>query len=257
MQPEASVDPVRQRNRLVVAVVALTVLVLAAEAVVWYPTTLQPNVVMKDISVVRTASCVPIEGSWGNEYAYSFTLANAGSADGYASVQFILDGVGLGFQSFKVPMGSQRVEAGTTTGNLHQSVEGCGASESLVVSLATVMRSPEIDMHDLIYGSVSPVAALGFAGVMLGTLGVAARRRGIHLLQDAGTAGWHVAWLTLIDASLFSWVVTMALITPYNYPVDWTPVLAFGAVYTVIGVAVFVVAWVLVMRIASTRRLSA
>ena len=95
----------------------------------------------------------------------------------------------------------------------------------------------------LIVVLVAPIATIAFVAVLLGILHERARRRGGSLLKNLGSRGWVVAIQVVFAAGLFSGILTNALITPYNFPVDWTPVLLEGPILGALGLAVFFMAW--------------
>jgi len=243
-RPRAS----RDRKPGILAAAILIVPALAIVGLVWYPSTLQPAVSLTDVRFVQTASCVPVNGWYGNRYDWSFTLVNAGSADGYASAEFFVDGNGMGFLPFLVGQHAQVTETGSTVGNLYPTLGACGAPESLTVSLASVARSPAIDQPAYVQATVGSLSALILVGVMLGLLNHLAHRRGFSIFTDVGVAGWRPSILTVFAAMLFSGVVTQVFITPYSYPLDWTPAIVYGVVAGTIGVAIFLVACRAILR---------
>lgn len=254
MPPQGPGGAVRRHRAAILAAVALAGVMIAGETVVWYPTTQQPSIVLSDVSLVKTASCVPFNGYYGNTYDYSFLLVNAGTADGDAAVQQFLGGLSMGFLPFLVPQRSSVPAIGHTVGEFHPTPAGCTADDAIAFSLASVRRHPEIDVRALTYGSITPAATVGFAALVLGVIGVAARRRGIHILQGKGFLGWGFAFLVVWGASCFAAVVTMVLVAPYNYPVDWTPVWVFGSFYLGAGVALSLAAWRLVSHATFAQR---
>ena len=232
---------------MAVAVILVTAMV-ALIAYVWYPTTQQPAITLTGARFVPTASCVPINGWYGNQYAWSFTLVNSGSADGYASAEFFLDGNPMGYLPFLVGQHSQAAETGNTVGNLYRTTAECGAPETLTVSLASVERSPAIDERTLIEATVSPLSTLLLVGLMLGILNLLAHRRGLSIFESLGASGWRPAFLTVFAGLLLSGVITQIFVTPYNYPLDWTPAIVYGVVVGSIGVAIFIAACREVLR---------
>jgi hypothetical protein len=236
-----------RRSRLdgMLGIVAAAILVTAALAIgalVWYPTTLQPAITLTDARFVQTASCVGVNGWYGNEYDWSFTLVNAGSADGYASAQFFVDGNPMGYAPFLVRQHAQVTVTGVTVGNLYPTSAACGGPEVLTVSLASVARSPAIDERVYVQATVSPLSTLILTGGMLGILNHLAHRRGFSIFTNLGSSGWRPAFLTVFAAFLLAGVVTAIFTTPYNYPLDWTPAIVYGTVAGTIGVALFIVA---------------
>lgn len=153
-----------------------------------------------------------------------------------------------------MPQGSQVVEKAVVVGEVYPSSTACGAFGTPSLSLASVARSPPIDERTVIQDTVGPAAALGFDGVMLGALSLVACRRGVSLFQDLGSSGWGIALLTIVAASLFSSLVTTILITPHNYPVDWTPVVVHGTVFAAVGIVIFIVARREIIREGVRRR---
>lgn len=256
MQPNARrvrANP-RQARLVVIVAVALGAAALALVAFVWYPTTLQPNVTLTDASYATTL-CAPVLGGYANRYDWTFTLANTGRADADVGVQFVVNGFSLGCQHYLVPQGSEVVEKAPVIWEVHSSPSACGPVDTVALSLASVARSPAIDVRSLITSTVGPVATMGFSGLLLGALSIVARRRGISLFADLGAAGWGVAFVTIFVATLFSGMLTQVLITPYNYPVDWTMTLIGVVAYGAVGVAVFVVACRIALREGARRRL--
>lgn len=249
-EPPASFD--RRLGILVVAILVASA--LAVVGLVWYPSTLQPAVALTGAKFVQTASCVFSDGWYSNRYAWSFTLINAGNADGYASAEFFINGAPNGYLPFLVGQHSQVTETGVTGGYNYPTLAACGAPETLTVSLASVTRSPVIDERGYIQATVGPLSTLGFVGAMLGILNSLAHRRGFSIFVDAGKAGWVSALLMIFAATLFSGVVTLILVTPYNYPPDWTPAIGYGAVAGTMGVAAFLTACRVILRGRPYRR---
>jgi len=237
----------------VVAVVAIMGAMLAVAAFVWYPTTLQPNVTLTDERFVSTP-CAPVLGGYANRFDATFTLVNTGRADGYAAVQFLLNGNSMGYRSYFVPQGSRVTETGLIIWEVYPSPADCGALGTPGLSLASVSRSPTIDERTVIQSTVSPLATLAFMGILVGALSLFARRRGISPFRNLGATGWGVGILTAFAASLFSGIVTSILITPYNYPLDWTPTLVWGTAWGAVGVVIFVVACREMLREGARRR---
>lgn len=259
MQP--AVPPARTgsgstRLALVMTAVALAAAVLALTWFVWYPTTLQPNVALTNVHFDATP-CAPVLGGYANRFNATFTLDNSGTADGDAAVQFLLGNYSLGYRDYFVPKGAQVNGTGAIIWEVFTSPSDCGPlgiPGAPGVALASVTRSPEIDERAVVQAVAGPVSALGFMGLLVGILGVLARRHGLSLLQDLGTAGWSAGILTSFAAILLSNVVTSILVTPYNFPLDWTPALVFGTIFVAIAMAVFLRACRGVLREAARRR---
>jgi len=89
---------------------------------------------------------------------------------------------------------------------------------------------------------VAPVITIGIVGVLFGILQFLAARRGGSLLENFGAGGWVIAFEVLFAAGVFSGVIVNVLMTPYNVPVDWTPILIWGPLLGALGVAAFLMA---------------
>ncbi len=89
---------------------------------------------------------------------------------------------------------------------------------------------------------VGPVITIGIVGVLFGILQFLAARRGGSLLENFGAGGWVIAFEVLFAAGVFSGVIVNVLMTPYNVPVDWTPILIWGPLLGALGVAAFLMA---------------
>lgn len=242
-------DSGRARLAALLAVLILAAAAVSIALVAWYPTTQQPEVSLADVSVVTT-QCAPIlTGGYGNTYAWTFTLVNTGSAAGDVWVGFTLDGLGEGYLPFLVGAGSTIPGEGMSVGPISSSPGGCGALQVPGIAIASVTRSPPLDVRDTIVATVGPLATLGFVGGMWLAIALLARRRGFSIFRDLGDEGWPAAFLTFFAASMLSAVVTGILITPYNYPPDWTLVLVEGGIYGVVGLALFVLACRAILRI--------
>jgi hypothetical protein len=100
-----------------------------------YLTNLQPRIALTEVSYV-TAACVPVDGSYGNEFSRTFTLVNSGTAEGDASIQFLVDGSSLGYRHYVVPQHSQVTQNATVFGAIHSSRGQCTGPESPGLSLA-------------------------------------------------------------------------------------------------------------------------
>lgn len=251
MQPSAPPPPMQKsRSGLLVGIVAVVVAaiaVVAALVLVWYPTTMQPKILLTDASYV-TGTCVPVSGGFGNRYNWTFTLANTGNADGHASVGFELDGNSVGYREYFVPQHSQVTENATEYGAIYPTSADCGAPETPGISLSSVTGGSVIDPRMVLQFAVGPFATIVFTGVMLGLLQYLAHRRGFSILSDLGSSGWVVAIVTVFSAGLFSSVVTLVLMTPYNYPLDWTPAILYGVAYTAVGLLLFGIACRVALR---------
>ncbi len=88
-------------RRLVIGVVVVVaVLVSVAIAIPFILEAIaQPNIVMTETSVPERRFCSDVR-------TFSFTLVNTGDADGFANIQFFLDGVEKANQDYFVPAGS-------------------------------------------------------------------------------------------------------------------------------------------------------
>jgi len=89
---------------------------------------------------------------------------------------------------------------------------------------------------------VGPVITIGFVGALFGILQFLAVRRGGSVTKNLGAGGWVIGLQVFFAASLFSGIVVNAMMTPFNVPVDWTPILVWGPLIGALGVAVFVMA---------------
>ena len=249
-------DSLRQRILIVAMVIAIIGALAAIAAFVWYPTTLQPNVTLTNTPFVATP-CAPVLGGYANRFNATLTLVNTGRADGEAAVQFGLGNFSLGYRSYLVSPGSQVTDAVSIIWEVHSSPTACGPLDNPgppTISLASVTRSPPIDPRTLIFASVIPGATVVFAGGMLGGLQRLARRRGISLSEDLRGEGWGIAFLVVFAANVFGGLLTAVLTIPYNYPVDWTPLLVYVPVYSALGIGTFVVAWRAVLRAARDKK---
>jgi len=240
-------SPLKDRSRaeFLLEVTVSVIIVVAAVTLfglVWYPTTQQPDIALTDASYV-TEPCVPVETGFGNRYAWTFTLINTGPADGSAAIRFDLDGNPIGYNHYAVPQRSEITTTGAIYGSIHESPADCGTSETPGISLASVRRVPAIDDRMVLQSLVGPLSTLAFAGVILGVLNTLAHRHGFSLFMDLGALGWAVSLLVVFAAGLFSGVLTAAVLTPYNYPVDWTPVLMSGIGYGAVGIVLLAVGY--------------
>ena len=89
---------------------------------------------------------------------------------------------------------------------------------------------------------VGPVITIGIVGVLFGVLQFLAARRGGSLRENFVAGGWVIALEILFAASIFSGIIVNILMTPYNVPVDWTPILLEGPLLGALGVAAFLMA---------------
>lgn len=249
MQPKVTHPTIPRLARLVPALVVVFVVVSlgAILGVVWYPTTLQPDIALRD-ATYTTQACVPIGGGFANRYDWTFTLANAGPADGYASVAFEWKGNTTGYDRFFVARNSEVAESRAIYGEVSPSPAGCGPSETTGVRLASVTREPETNPVTVVFAVVSPIATIAFSGVLFGVLHIILRRRGKSILGDLGPSGWGVAFLTVLAGSLFSGVVTQVLVTPYSLPLNWTPALVYGVIFTAAGIVAVRAAYRMALR---------
>ena len=251
--PAAQQDSRRQRVLVIALAIAIVGALAALVAWVWYPTTLQPAITLTNTPFVGTRCAPVLGGGYANRFNTTFTLVNTGRADADAGVQFLLGNFSLGFLHYQVPQGSRVTDNASVIWEVHASPDGCGPLDSPgppAVSLASVTRLPVIDVRQLTYATVNPVATAGFAGGILGGLTLLARRRGISLLRDLHQQAWVVAILVMFAASLFNSVVVSALTIPYNYPPDWTPLFIYGPIYGAIGVGTMIATWRVVLRAA-------
>lgn len=256
MPPGAPAAPRASRSEhvlLVVTVVAVVAALGALTAWVWYPTTLQPNLVLTNTPFVATR-CAPVSsGGYANTFNTTLTLVNGGRADGDASVQFLIGNFSLGYKFYTVRVGAPVTDRVSILWEVYATPTECGPLDvpgPPAVSLASVARSPPIDSRALVYATVQPAATLGFAGGMLGALGLLARRRGISLLRDVRGEGWGIAFLMTFAASWFASLLTQALMVQYNTPADWTPLLVYVAVVVVGVTGATVVSWRAILRAA-------
>src|SRR5207249_2856225 len=90
----------QSRGWFLVAVLAIVLAAVVMSAVLlwlWHQTTLQPRVTLTAANYVSEA-CVPMgNGYFANRFRWTFTLVNTGTADGDASIGFLLDGNSLGY----------------------------------------------------------------------------------------------------------------------------------------------------------------
>jgi len=89
---------------------------------------------------------------------------------------------------------------------------------------------------------VGPVITIGIVGVLFGILQFLAPRRGRSLRENLAAGGWVIALEVVFAASMFSGILVNVLMTPYNVPVDWTPILLEGPLLGALGVAAFLMA---------------
>src|SRR5881398_1999378 len=105
----------------------------------------------------------------GARFHWTFTLVNTGTADGDASIGFLLGGNPLGYSHFFVPQHSQVTENATLFGSGSLSPGQC-PSETPGISLASVAGGFVLDIPMVIESFVRPVATIGFTGAWLGFL---------------------------------------------------------------------------------------
>ena len=247
MQPSAPPRPLlKSRPMFIVAIVAVVIAAIAIIAVlvqIWYGTTLQPRITLTAANYV-TGACVPMgNGYYANRFNWTFTLVNTGTADGDASVGFLLDGNSVGYTHYLVPQHSQVTENATVYGSGYPSPAQCGGPETPGISLASVAGGYVIDIRTVIQTLVQPVATMAFTGALLGFLQYQAHRRGFSIFADLGASGWGIALLTVFAAGFFAGVLAQFLVTPYNIPLDWTPAILSGIALSALGVAVFAVGY--------------
>ncbi len=84
---------------------------------------------------------------------------------------------------------------------------------------------------------VGMVLTLAFVAVILAVLEQQANRRGVSVFRNRGATGWYVAFLVVFAGVLFSSAIEIALIIPYNVPLDWTPFYVFAPIYIGLGLA--------------------
>ncbi len=225
---------------------------LAALALIWYQTTLQPRITLTNASYV-VGTCVPVQGGYGNRFNWTFTLVNVGTADGDASVGFLLNENSIGYRYYSVPRHSQVTENATIYGAIYPSRGQCAGPETPGVSLASVTGGYAMDVRTAIPIFVQPLATIAFTGVLLGLLQYEARRRGFSVFADLGASGWRIGLLTVFAAGFFAGVLTQFLVTPYNVPLDWTPAILSGIALSAIGVTLFAVAVREMLRVGQPR----
>jgi hypothetical protein len=248
-------ESTRSRGWFVVAIVAIVIsaVVMSAALIwIWYQTTLQPRVTLTAANYV-TQRCVPIgNGYYANRFNWTFTLVNTGTADGDASIGFLLDGNSLGYDHFLVPQHSQVIEHPTLHGSGSLSPSQC-PSETPGLALASVAGGYVLDIRLLIESFVRPAATVGFTGAWLGFLQYQARRRKFSIFEDLGVSGWGVAVSSVFAAGFFANVLTLLLVTPYNVPVDWRLAILYGVVFSTLGI-VFLVLGYQQMLLAGRRK---
>jgi hypothetical protein len=240
----------------VLAVVFVVLSIGAILGLVWYPTTLQPNIVLRD-ATYTTHACVPVSGGYATRYDWTFTVANSGPANGVASIALEWNGYTVGYDRILVPRNSEIAGSRAMYGEVFASPAGCGPPETTGIRLASVTRDPEIDPRTVVVSVVSPIVTIAFSGALFGALHLSLRRRGRSMFGDFGLAGWAIAFLILTAASLFSGVVTQVVVTPYNVPLDWTPALVYGAIATAAGGFLVRAAYRMALRTRDVARLNA
>ena len=258
MQPSAPPRPsLKSRPMFIVAIVAVVIAAIAMAAVlvqIWYGTTLQPRITLTAANYV-TGTCVPMgNGYYANRFNWTFTLVNTGTADGDASVGFLLDGNSAGYAHYLVPQHSQVTENATVYGSGYPSPAQCGGPETPGISLASVAGGHIIDIRTVIQTLAQPVATIAFTGALLGFLQYQAHRRRFSIFADLGVSGWGVALLTVFAAGFFSSVLTLFLVTPYNIPLDWTPAILYGIAFSTFGIIVFAVGYREMLRVGRPKQ---
>jgi len=248
----------KSRGWFLVAVVAIVIAALVMSAVLlwlWHQTTLQPRVTLTAANYV-TETCVPMgNGYYANRFRWTFTLVNTGTADGDASIGFLLDGNSLGYSHFFVPQHSQVTENANLFGSGSLSPGQC-PSETPGISLASVAGGFVLDVPMVIESFVRPVATIGFTGAWLGFLQYQAQRRKFSVFEDLGASGWGVAVSTVLAAGFFANVLTLFLVTPYNIPIDWTVAILYGVVFSMLGVIFFALGYREMLRVGRRKTLN-
>lgn len=237
-QPRDTVSSTpRRRSHILYAVLAAAVMTVGLAAILyvaWYPTTLQPNIVLSNAEYTTTA-CVPVGTGYANRYDWTFTLTNSGQADGRAFVRFGLGEYGL-FRSYFAPRGAQVQATGLFYGARHPVASECTGPENPTVSLDSFERVPPIDSRQFINILVRAVSTAAFAGLLLGILAVALRRRGQSLSSQGGP--WSLAFFIVLAAGFFSSAVEAGVQMAGNVPVDWPAMIAFGSLFIGMGLVV-------------------
>src|SRR5437588_9826632 len=195
-------------------------------------------------------------GYYANRFRWTFTLVNMGTADGDASIGFLLDGNSLGYSHFFVPQHSQVTENANLFGSGSLSPGQC-PSETPGISLASVAGGFVLDVPMVIESFVRPVATIGFTGAWLGFLQYQAQRRKFSIFEDLGASGWGVAVSTVFAAGFFANVLTLFLVTPYNVPVDWTDAIPHRVAFAVPGALSFAVGYREMLRVGRRKKLNA
>ena len=249
----------KSRGLFMVAIIAIVISAIVVTAVLvwlWHQTTLQPRVALT-ATKYATESCVPLgNGYYANRYNWTFTLVNTGTADGDASIGFLLDGNSVGYTHFLVPQHSQVTENATVFGSGSLSPSRC-PSETPDISLASVVGGFVLDIRMVIEGFVRPAATVGFTGAWLGFLQYQAHRRQFSIFEDLGSSGWGIAVSTIFAAGFFASVLSLFLVTPYNIPVDWTIATLYGIVFSAIGIAFFAVGYREMLRVGRRKQFDA
>ena len=240
----------------IIAIVISAIVVTAVLVWLWHQTTLQPQVALT-ATKYATEYCVPMgNGYYANRYNWTFTLVNTGTADGDASIGFLLDGNSVGYTHFLVPQHSQVTENATVFGSGSLSPSRC-PSETPDISLASVVGGFVLDIRMVIEGFVRPAATVGFTGAWLGFLQYQAHRRQFSIFEDLGSSGWGIAVSTIFAAGFFASVLSLFLVTPYNIPVDWTIATLYGIVFSAIGIAFFAVGYREMLRVGRRKQFDA
>jgi len=237
----------------VVAIVLAAIVMSASLLWLWHQTTLQPRITLTAANYVAEACVRMGNGYYANRFNWTFTLVNEGTADGDASVGFLLDENSLGYTHFLVPQHSQVTRNASLFGSGSLSPGQCPA-ETPGISLASVAGGFVLDVRMVIESFVRPVATIGFTGAGLGFLQFQARRRRFSLFEDLGTSGWGVALSTVFAAGFFANVLTVFLVTSYNVPVDWTVAILYGVVFSALGIVFLGLGYREMLRVERRRR---
>jgi hypothetical protein len=160
---------------------------------------------------------------------------------------FSRDGHVLGYRYYLVPSRSEVATTDVIHGAVHPSSADCGGSENPGLSLASFRREPPIDDRIWLGFMGRVVGTVGFAGVLLGALAVALRRRGLGF-PKGGWASWLTAFLMVTAADFFSNSVLTVLSVSCNIPLDWTSAMVFGSVFAAVGLVVAYLAFRLALR---------
>lgn len=245
----ASAQVRRDRLAVVVAAVGTGIAMAAILAYAWYPTTLQPNIVLSDAEYTM-ASCVPYGTTtrYANRYDWVFTLTNSGQADGSATVRVGLGLYGL-HKPYSVPRGSEVRETFEFYGAVHNAASECTGPENVTLSIASVSRVPPISNQALIGNLGGAVGTVGFTAVLLGIFAVVLRRRGQSLLSGwRGLPTFLFAFLIITAASFFSNAIVAAFLAMDGFSVNWFYAIVYGGVLFAIGLGVVYLAYRLAVQ---------